>query len=56
MQTKHFKYIQEIAQCGSITKAAEKLWLSQQALSRIVDHMEREIGKKKSPSGWTGIF
>lgn len=46
MQTKHFKYIQEIVQCGSITKAAEKLWLSQQALSRIVDHMERELGFK----------
>ena len=44
MQTKHFKYIQEIAQWGSITKAAEKLWISQQALSRILDHMEQELG------------
>lgn len=46
MQTKYFKYIREIAHCGSITKAAEQLYISQQALSKILDHVEDELGFK----------
>jgi len=46
MQTKHFDYVREIAHCGSITKAAENLWMSQQALSRILESIENEIGFK----------
>lgn len=46
MQTKYFEYIREIAFQGSITKAADKLYISQQALSRIVEHLETELGFK----------
>lgn len=46
MQTKYFKYIKEIEYQGSIKKAAEKLYISQQALSRITESLEDEIGFK----------
>lgn len=46
MQTRHLKYVIEIAQWGSITKAAARLWMSQQALSRILENIEQELGFK----------
>lgn len=43
MNVNHFKYIVEIAELGSISKAAETLFLSQPYLSRIIKDMEREM-------------
>lgn len=46
MQTKYFEYVREIAQCGSITKAAENLYISQQALSEALKLLEQELDFK----------
>lgn len=38
-------YFVNVVDCGSINKAAEKLYLSQPALSRSIRDLEKEIGK-----------
>lgn len=38
------KYIRTIAQCHSISKAAQKLYVSQPSLSRLVKKVEEELG------------
>ena len=38
------KYIQTIAECHSISKAAQKLYVSQPSLSRLVKKIEEELG------------
>src|SRR5699024_1722922 len=43
MNLNHFKYIIEIAKLGSISKAADSLYLSQPYLSRIIKDMEKEM-------------
>lgn len=43
MQIKQFEYIQEIARQGSVKQAAEKLYISQQALSESVRSLEKEL-------------
>ena len=37
-------YIKTIAQCGSITTAAKKLFVSQPSLSQMLRQLEQEIG------------
>lgn len=44
MQIKQFEYVQEIAACKSITQAAKKLYISQQALSEALKLLEDELG------------
>lgn len=44
MDTKDIKYIQQVLQEGSVTKAAEKLHITPQALSKIIRKIEDEIG------------
>ncbi len=44
MRTKYFEYVKEIASCGSITKAAENLYISQQAVSEALKLLEDELG------------
>lgn len=44
MQVKHLEYVVEIAQAGSITVAAKKLFMSQQALSEKLKLLEKELG------------
>lgn len=43
MQIKQFEYVRTIAQQGSIKVAAEKLYISQQALSESVQSLEAEL-------------
>lgn len=44
MNTKHLAYLVEVAKCGSISKAAKKLYLSQPSLSASIAALEEEIG------------
>lgn len=44
MDTRQFKYILTIAECGSISKAAEKLYISQSGLNQQLIRIEKELG------------
>ena len=44
MQLKKIEYFIEIIECGSLSKAAEKLFLSQSTLSRYLEKLEDEAG------------
>lgn len=44
MNLKQAQYIKTIAQCGSITAAAKKLFVSQPSLSQMLRQVEQEIG------------
>lgn len=43
MNILHMKYIEEVAKCGSINKAAEKLLIGQPNLSRVVKSVEKSF-------------
>lgn len=44
MDTKYFKYVIEIVECGSINKASQNLGISQPNLSVCIKNMEQELG------------
>ncbi len=44
MQIKQLEYMRTIAEMGSITQAAQKLFISQQALSETLKLLEQELG------------
>lgn len=44
MKTEHLAYLLTVWECGSITKASKKLYLSQQKLSRTIQMIEEELG------------
>ena len=44
MQIRQFEYVMEIARQGSIKRAAEKLYISQQALSETLKLLEEKLG------------
>ena len=44
MNIKQAYYIKTIAECGSITAAAKKLYVSQPSLSQMLRHVEEELG------------
>ncbi len=44
MTTRQYKYILAIAKCGSISKAAEQLYISQSGLNQQLMRMEKELG------------
>ncbi|WP_367566148.1 LysR family transcriptional regulator [Lacrimispora sp.] len=44
MNKHNFEYIKTVAECGSITKAANKLYISQPALSKYISRLEEELG------------
>lgn len=46
MNLQQLKYIVEIANCGSITKASKKLFVSQPYLSKVVSDFEAKINKQ----------
>lgn len=45
MQLKQLRYFLEVVECGSISKAAEQLFLSQPNLSRSIHLLEEELGE-----------
>jgi len=42
MTFRQLEYLDALAQCGSITKAAERLFVSQSALSQQIISIEKE--------------
>ena len=44
MEFKHLEYFIEASQHKSMSRAAEALYISQQALSRCIANMEQELG------------
>lgn len=44
MNLKQAHYVKTIAECGSITAAAKKLYVSQPSLSQMLRHIENELG------------
>jgi DNA-binding transcriptional LysR family regulator len=44
MNLKQAKYVKTIAQCGSLTAAAKKLYVSQPSLSQMLRQIEDDIG------------
>ncbi|EFE46619.1 hypothetical protein HMPREF0863_01532 [Erysipelotrichaceae bacterium 5_2_54FAA] len=46
MKKDQLKNFVEVADCGSINKAAEKLYISQPSLSRSIHALEEEMGRK----------
>ncbi|WP_217586044.1 LysR family transcriptional regulator [Lentibacillus saliphilus] len=44
MDIKHLQYFVEIAHAGSFTKAAEKLYITQPAISRMIKSLEDDLG------------
>lgn len=46
MDLQYYQYFVEIARCRSISKAAEKLFVSQPYLSKVLSRLEQELGTK----------
>lgn len=44
MTLQQLKYVVQIVQCGSITMAAQKLYITQPSLSKAIAELEQEIG------------
>ena len=44
MERSRLIYVVTVAECGSVTRAAEKLHLSQPSLSNQIIHLEQELG------------
>lgn len=55
MNTDDYKYILTIAEEGSITRAAEKLFITQPALSQRIKHVRKELGIDLFITDKTGI-
>lgn len=46
MEIRQFRYVNAVAECGSITKAAARLFISQPALSNYISKLEDELGSR----------
>ena len=46
MNLEQFRYIKEVAQCRSISKAAKQLFLTQPTISNAIHNFEEEVGYK----------
>lgn len=55
MEYNQLKYIVEVVEAGSISKAADLLFISQPSLSRQIKELEEEIGRKLFERGNHGV-
>ena len=46
MNLKEQTYVCVLAECGNITKAADRLYISQPALSIYINNLEKSLGTK----------
>ena len=46
MDLREQKYVCALAECGNLTRAAEKLYISQPALSIYINNLENSLGVK----------
>lgn len=46
MELRQFTYVNQVPECGSFTKAAAKLFISQPALSNYISKVEEDLGVK----------
>ena len=46
MELRQFTYVNQVSECGSFTKAAAKLFISQPALSNYISKVEEDLGVK----------
>ena len=44
METRHFHYIRTIYEAGSISRAAQQLYISQPSLSQLLKNIEKKVG------------
>ena len=44
MTLQQLKYLVTVAECGSISEAAQKLFISQPSLSAAIQNLEKEMG------------
>ena len=56
MKLEWLRYYVEIASTGSLNKAAENLYLSQPALTKIIHALEKEVGETLLCRKKTGVF
>ena len=55
MNEKDFQYILTVAQCGSFSRAAETLYVSQPSLSRYISTLEKRLGTTLFDRGTTPV-
>lgn len=55
MNHKQLQYFMEVAEIGSITMAANRLYISQPALSKCISNLEQEIGFSLFIRGAQGV-
>lgn len=55
MTEREYQYISMIAQCGNITKAAEKLFIAQPSLTQCLQRIEQDYGAKFFYRGHDGV-
>ena len=44
MEIRQFTYVSMVAECGSFTKAAARLFITQPALSNYINKLEEDLG------------
>ena len=52
---KNIQYILEVARCGGITRAAEKLYITPSALSKFVQAREEEMNIRIISQTWQKV-
>lgn len=50
MTFEQFKYVLEVAKCGSFNQAANTMFLSQSTLSTSIKNLEEELGQSLFPA------
>ena len=55
MELRHLKYFIAVAECGSVSAAANQLYIAQPALSSNIKSLEEELGTKLFIREWRGV-